>query len=397
MIETSAEQGRPGSGDEPLAAESQGRRRAAESAVIVLALLASVAALAFGRDVFIPFALALVVATVLRPLVQRLERLRLPTPAAAVIVVLGLLAILGGVGAAIERPLQTMAAQVPASIGVARQKLDVVTARIRSLGGTAQRSPGSAAPQPDSAAARRPPAAQGTGAQPAGQPGSPPDSQPGPSAAPGPAAALGRVFGVTTSLLAEIVEEVLLVFFLLAAGRQWMAKLGRITASPGRERLWPSIAGEMHDVVARYLVVTTLINLGQAAVIALALWAIGIKSPLLWGALTFVAEFVPYLGGIVMIGLLLVAGLSTNQGFAHAILAPGIYLVVTTLQNNLVSPLAYGRGLRLNPTMILLGVMFWWAVWGVAGAFLAVPILASLRVLGSRLPALEPLAILLEE
>jgi predicted PurR-regulated permease PerM len=392
---TTAEQPPPTSGDQPLAAESDGRRRAAESAVIVLALLASIAALAFGRDVFIPFALALVVATVLRPVVQRLERLRLPAPAAAVIVVIGLLAVIGGVGTAIERPLQTMAAQVPTSIGVARQKLDAITARIRSLGGT-QQGRGSSA-QPDSAAPRRPPAAPTAGAQPAGQSSSQPSGQSGPGSAPSPGSALGRVFGVTTSLLAEIVEEVLLVFFLLAAGRQWMAKLGRITASPGRERLWPSIAGEMHDVVARYLVVTTLINLGQAAVIALALWAIGIKSPLLWGALTFVAEFVPYLGGIVMIGLLLVAGLSVNQGFVHAILAPGIYLVVTTLQNNLVSPLAYGRGLRLNPTMILLGVMFWWMVWGVAGAFLAVPILASLRVLGSRLPALEPLAILLEE
>jgi predicted PurR-regulated permease PerM len=94
--------------------------------------------------------------------------------------------------------------------------------------------------------------------------------------------------------------------------------------------------------------------------------------------------------------LLVIAGLAANQSFAHALWAPLIYLIVTTLQNNLVSPVAYGRGLRLNPTVILFAVMFWFMLWGVAGAFLAVPIIASLRVLARRLPALEPVGILLE-
>jgi predicted PurR-regulated permease PerM len=208
---------------------------------------------------------------------------------------------------------------------------------------------------------------------------------------------VSRAFGITTSLLAEIVEEVLLVFFLLAAGNAWMTKLARMARSPERSRLWPRIAGEIHDVVSRYLFVSLLINVGQAVVIGLAAWALGLPTPFLWGVLTFVAEWVPYLGGLAMIGLLLVVGLATEQSVARALLAPLVYLVVTTLQNNLVSPVAYGRGLRLNPTAILIAVMLWWLLWGVAGAFLAVPILASLRVLASRLPALEPIAVLLEE
>jgi predicted PurR-regulated permease PerM len=208
---------------------------------------------------------------------------------------------------------------------------------------------------------------------------------------------LGRIFRLTSSLVAEVVEEVLLVFFVLAAGDQWLRKLSGIARSAARAERWRSIAGEMHDVVARYLLVTLLINLGQAVIIGLAVWALGVPSPFLWGALTFIAEWIPYLGGMAMIGLLLLVGFSGSQGVLHALLPPATYLVVTTLQNNLVSPIAYGRGLRLNPTMILVGVMFWWMVWGVAGAFLAVPILASLRVLGARLPSLAPAAVLLEE
>jgi predicted PurR-regulated permease PerM len=208
---------------------------------------------------------------------------------------------------------------------------------------------------------------------------------------------VGRVFGLTTSFITASVEVILLVLFMLAAGRNWMAKLSHMARTPRQKRVWPEIAGEMHDVVSRYLFVTMLINLGQGFAIALATWAVGLPAPLLWGVLTFVAEWVPYLGGLTMVVLLLIVGLASSQGFVHALLAPTIYLAVTTLQNNLVSPLAYGKGLRLNPTVILFAVMFWYLLWGTLGAFLAVPILASLRVLGTRVKPLEPLAILLED
>jgi len=78
-------------------------------------------------------------------------------------------------------------------------------------------------------------------------------------------------------------------------------------------------------------------------------------------------------------------------------LAPGIYLAITTLQNNLVSPLAYGRRLRLNPVAVLVGVLFWWYLWGVPGAFLAVPIIATLKILGDHVPRLAPLGEFLGE
>jgi predicted PurR-regulated permease PerM len=61
------------------------------------------------------------------------------------------------------------------------------------------------------------------------------------------------------------------------------------------------------------------------------------------------------------------------------------------VQNNLVSPLVYGRRLRLNPVAVFVGVLFWWTLWGVPGAFLAVPIIATAKVLGDHLPTLRPL------
>jgi predicted PurR-regulated permease PerM len=156
-------------------------------------------------------------------------------------------------------------------------------------------------------------------------------------------------------------------------------------------------AAETSIIVVATLAVLGVLWIGREVFIPFAVWAIGLPSPLLWGVLTFIAEFIPYLGGLTMVALLLLTGLAEDKGLAHALLGPGAYLVVTTLQNNLVSPGAYGRGLRINPTAILLGVMLCWMIRGVAGAFLSVPILASLRVLGSRLPSLTPLCVLLGE
>ena len=68
--------------------------------------------------------------------------------------------------------------------------------------------------------------------------------------------------------------------------------------------------------------------------------------------------------------LLTLAGLATFDGIGQALLPPAVYLTISTLQNNLVSPVAYGRRLRLNPVAILIGVLFWYYLWGVAGAFL---------------------------
>lgn len=207
----------------------------------------------------------------------------------------------------------------------------------------------------------------------------------------------GRTFGVTAELLSELVEVLLLTAFLLAGGGAWGAKLTKAMPNDQTRQTTLAAVVEMRAAVARYINVTALINVGQGTLIALAMWGLGIPSPLLWGVLTFLLEFVPYLGGLVMVVLLLIAGLASGGSLLHAMLAPLSYLLVTTLQNNLVSPAAYGRGLRLNPAAILLAVMFWYAMWGVAGAFLAVPILAALRILTTKIPTLAPVSPFLEE
>ena len=75
-------------------------------------------------------------------------------------------------------------------------------------------------------------------------------------------------------------------------------------------------------------------------------------------------EFIPYLGATGMLILLTAAAFSQFDALGHILLVPGTYLVIAALQNNLVSPLVYGQRLKLNPVAVLVGVLFWWLLWG---------------------------------
>jgi predicted PurR-regulated permease PerM len=344
-----------------------------------------------AREVLVPVALSAVLVALLLPVVAGLRRRRVPAPAGAALAVVATLALLVAVGIALGPPLRGVAADLPRSITAARARLQRLAPPLARLG-IAPASRDSARPSRDSvrAPAARPPASA-----------TPPNpSEAGGSSANAPAgilAAAGRAFGVASGLVLGAVEVLLLTFFALAASARWREKLDAAVTSSDARGATLGAAEEMRQAVARYVVVTTLINLGQGVLVAVVMWAIGLPSPFLWGVLTFLAEFVPYLGGFAMIILLLVAGLASGAGLLRVLLAPASYLAITTLQNNLVSPAAYGRGLRLNPTAILVAVMFWWWAWGAAGALLAVPILAALRILGNYVRALRPVAVFLAE
>jgi predicted PurR-regulated permease PerM len=336
------------------------------SARTVLATVAVIFLLYFGHAFFVPIAVALLFSILFRPVVRWLERRRVSAPAGATLVVVLALAGLGAAGAALSVPVRSWVTKAPASIAAARERLARLRKPVQQL---------------DSAAAQL---------QNAGQPGAE-----GPPRAP-PAAAsatplLTTVLGTTTSLVAAVVEVVVLLWLLLASGDLFYEKMMRVLPVAADRRAAAKVATDTETAVAGYLVATALINVGQAGAVGLALWLIGMPDPALWAALTFALEFIPYLGGALMVGLLTIVAFTTFKGFWPILAAPGSYLAITTIQNNLVSPLVYGRRLRLNPVAVFVGVLFWWTLWGVPGAFLAVPMIATAKVLGDHLPRLRPL------
>ena len=352
------------------------------AAVRIIAGILAVAALALGREFFIPIALALCFHALLSPVVRGLQRLRLPAPAGAAIVVLGTLALFVVGGWALSGPVGTWVNKAPRSIATARAKL-------RTIGRPLDR-------MTDAATGQRP--APPPPAGPAGAPPPPPAPPPAQSTGgPDVPSFFAQLLGTTTALVAGLLEVIVLLYLMLAAGDMLFRKLVKIVPAPDDKRTANDILHETESIVARYLLITALINVGQGIAVGLAMWAIGMPDPLIWGLATFVLEFIPFLGGAINVGLLLIAGFTAFSRTGEVLLAPAIYLIITTLQNNVVSPYAYGNRLKLNPLAVMICVLFWWFIWGIPGAFLAIPIAAWLKVLGDEVPRLAPLGELLGE
>ena len=339
----------------------------------MLAILAVIGALYIGREFCIPIALALLLNALLRPLIRGLERLGVSTAVGATLVTLGLLGALVVGGGALVNPIRAWMSQLPASFEAAGRKLAPARQSLEQV-------------------------SQAT--QALGEPSGAPSAAPAPPAPPAPPAVppfLVPLFGTTAVLMAGLAEDLLLLYLLLASGDLFLRKLVEVLPLFRDKRMAVEVTEQVQQAVTRYIVTTLLINSGQGVAVGLALWGLGMPYPWLWGALTVVLEFIPYLGAAGMIILLTVAAFSQFDTIGHILLVPGTYLLLATLQNNLVSPLVYGQRLKLNPVAVLVGVLFWWLLWGVAGAFLAVPFFATLKILADHVESLTPIGTFLGE
>ena len=347
-----------------------GWERAQVVSIVMLATLAGIGALYVGHALFIPLALALLLNALLRPVVRGLERLHVSTMVGATVVSLGLLAVLVGGGVALVNPVRTWVSQLPATFEAAGRKL--APAR-QSLEQVSQ--------------------ATHTLSESSGAPGAPPAAPAQPAVPP----FLVQIFGTTAALIAGLAEVLLLLYLLLASGDLFLRKLVEVLPLFRDKRMAVTVTEQVQQAVTQYIVATLMINVGQGVVVGLALWGLGMPYPWLWGGLTVLLEFIPYLGATGMIILLTATAFSQFDALGRILLIPGTYLVIAALQNNLVSPLVYGQRLKLNPVAVLVGVLFWWLLWGVAGAFLAVPFFATLKILADHVDSLTPIATFLGE
>src|SRR6185436_16055063 len=103
-------------------------------------------------------------------------------------------------------------------------------------------------------------------------------------------------------------------------------------------------------------------------------------APALWGVLCMLLEFIPYVGAGTMVGLLFVAALSTFDSLGRALLVPACFLAINVVQANLVTPVLLGKRLQLNPVAVFVSLLFWWWLWGIPGAFVAVPLMATFKI-----------------
>ena len=130
-----------------------------------------------------------------------------------------------------------------------------------------------------------------------------------------------------------------------------------------------------------YLGTITLINITMGLVVAFILYLLGMDSPLMWGGIVAVLNYIPYLGPMAATVLLALGGLMIFSDIGYALLPAAAFVVIHMVEANVITPLLVGRRLTINPLMILLALSFWTWVWGTTGALLAVPLLIIFRTI----------------
>jgi predicted PurR-regulated permease PerM len=208
-----------------------------------------------------------------------------------------------------------------------------------------------------------------------------------------PAQLIGGLLTTVTPVALQFVLEVVLFFatlFFIILGRSGFRSYTVNWFASRESRLRAlKILNDIEDNLGGYLIVVTAINLALGIVAAIMAMLLGLPSPILWGALAFVLNYVPYVGAAVMHVLLFIIGLVTYPTLLGALLPPAIYIAITTVEGQFITPAIVGRRvLSLHPLAVFLSIAFWAWLWGPLGAFLATPILIIARVaLGHLYPA----------
>lgn len=325
-----------------------------------LLALASIYTLYFAKALLLPIFLAVLVTIVLSPLVRALHRLLIPRALGAALVVLSILALLavaivqvsGPAGAWLERS-PILKAQIESKIRTLRvplAKAKEVTDNIEEMASVGEPAPAGVMVE-------------------------------GPSL-------MQQIFAEAQNAMVNIVVVVVLVYFLLARGE---ASYRRVLATMGdRERraLWTGALDAFQDSIGRYLLTVAIINGVLGIATALAMMLLDMPNPALWGILAGVMNFIPYAGALVTLGVIAVVSLLTFDQWAAIALPPLVFLLLTGLEGQIISPMVVGKRLTLDPVAVFLSILFWGWLWGFAGMLLAVPILATIKI---ALNALEPL------
>ena len=200
-----------------------------------------------------------------------------------------------------------------------------------------------------------------------------------------------RLVGGGAQFLATVSVIFVLVYFLLSAGDTFLRKLVSVIPTLRDKRRTVEIIRSIERDISFYLIMMLLINVGLGLGVAGITAFLGIPDPLLWGALTTTLSFAPYIGELAIAATLFVVSMVTFDTLGNALIAPISYFLLMSMVH-LVAPFIVRRKLLLNPVAIFVGIIFLGWIWGIPGALLAVPLLASFKTICERVTPLNPIA-----
>ena len=334
-------------------------------------MLALLAALYAGREIVLPIVLAIILDLLLQPALRLLERLHVPRMLGALLLIAVLFGTIVAFVTGMSGPASSWAAKLPEGVPRLQEHLSFLRAPIEAVRQFWQQAQGYVSG----------------------------DSQPAASTSQAPAIGAGlllSIFSNTSAFAAGFLETVLVLFFLLLSGDTFLRRLVEVLPNFSDKRQAVEISQHIEHDISAYLITITIMNAAVGLATALAMWLCGLGDPILWGAVAFLLNYVPILGPMVGVATFTLAGLLTANTLWLALLPAGLYFVIHLVEGEIITPTLLARRFTLNRVLVILALIFWYWMWGVPGAILAVPMLAITKIICDRIRMLAAFGHFLE-
>jgi|KBSMisStaDraftv2_1062788.scaffolds.fasta_scaffold14524_4 predicted PurR-regulated permease PerM len=332
----------------------QSPRAKSDWVFVGLFILAMLYTFHFARALLMPIILAILFSLLLSPIVGWLRKLRLPEPVGAALV---MVALVSGIVFAIytlAEPAAQWLDKAPESLSTAESKLRKLKQPVADVQRAAEKIEAmtqlQAAKKPREVVVQTP----GLGA---------------------------FITSRTPYLITGLISTLVLLYFLLASGDLFMRKTVRLIPTWRDKVHAVEVGREIQRELGRYFFTVTLINGALGIATAIAMRALGMPNPLLWGAMAMLLNYIPYLGPSTTLAVLSMAAVMSFDDLNRIWPVPAVFLALVVLEGQLIQPIVVGRSLRLNPVMVFVAFLLLGWLWGIAGMFLAVPILVTLKVI----------------
>ena len=326
------------------------------AALTLIAGLGLIVALPFalraGAEFFLPVTAALVVAVALVPLLEWFERRGIPSRLASALCILIFLTLTVFAIGSIVLPAIDWVALIPERIGKVQAALNPLLDLYKSFDRFVEKIVSQIAINPQS---------------------------PRTVAIETPNSISSLLATSAPHLLIQLFFALLVIFFFLSG---WTAMRKKTIVSRGSFEgalVTARVIQQVVESTSTYLGTITVINVALGTLTALIIWQLGMTSPVMWGGIVAVLNYIPYLGPIASAFLLFFGGLMVFPDAWSAMLPPMVFIGLHLVEANLVTPMIVGERLEINPLAILISLSFWSWVWGTTGALLAVPLLIIIK------------------
>lgn len=362
MIEEISTPARPRPADEENAARAQPVYLALDTHSVLLSsifVLLVFYTLYFTAEIAVPLIFAILLKLLLQPGYRWLTRARVPGTIAALTMMALLACVLGAAVYGLSAPAGNWLAKAPQSLPRIEEHLSALRQPLdRMLKLSAEVEHMADAPSDGVA--------------------------PAPAVAVKGSSLASYLFSGTRSLLAGCGVTALFLFFLLVSGDVFLRKLVEILPNFGDKKQAVEMSREVEHNISAYLVTVSVMNLLVGLATALAMWAIGLPDPLLWGTAAFLLNYVLIVGPFAGVVMFFAVGLVTFPTLLLALLPPAAYLAIHVVEGVFVTPMLVAQRFTLNPVLVIGSLVFWEWMWGIPGALIAVPLLAVTKIVCDR-------------